>query len=60
MIALDSEYKYALVAGESTEYLWILARETTIPESVKQEYLEIAAALGFRIDELVWVEHNSK
>lgn len=60
VIALDSEYKYALVAGESTDYLWILARETTIPELVKQEYLETAAALGFRINELVWVEHNAK
>jgi len=35
VIALDSEYKYALVAGKNLKYLWILSRETTVPESIK-------------------------
>jgi len=60
VIALDAEYKYALVAGQDLSYLWILSRETTIPEDVKQNYLEIAEGLGFKTSELLWIEHNQK
>ncbi len=42
VIAVDEEYKYALVAGDNYNYLWILSREKTIPEDVKQSYLTIA------------------
>lgn len=58
VIALDPEYRYALVSGSSTEYLWILAREKTIPEEVKQNYLDIARKAGFVTDNLIWVNHN--
>ena len=60
VIALDKEYKYALVAGKNLYYLWILSRETTIPEDVKQKYLKIAEELGYKTSELIWVEHNKK
>lgn len=58
VIALDPEYKYALIAGESLKYLWLLSRETTMPENIKQDYLEKAKAIGYNTDDLVWVEHN--
>lgn len=58
VIALDKDYKYALVAGSSTKYLWILSREKTIPEKIKLDYLEKAKSLGYKIEDLVWVEHN--
>ena len=58
VIALDSEYKYALIAGKDLSYLWILARETSIPENIKQDYLSIARKLGYKTEELIWVEHN--
>lgn len=60
VIALDPEYKYALVAGKNTDYLWILSRTTDIPEEVKQEYLSIAVNAGYDISKLVWVKHNNK
>ena len=60
VIALDSEYKYALIAGENLKYLWILSRETTVPESIKNSYLKIAQDLGFDIAALIWVEHDKK
>jgi len=59
VIALDAEYKYALVAGKNLSYLWILARETSIPDYIKQDYIGIAAKLGYNIDEMIWVEHNN-
>ncbi len=58
VIALDSEYNYALVAGKNLKYLWILSRETTIPDDVKQKYLGIAKDLGYQVSELIWVEHD--
>lgn len=58
VIALDAEYKYALVSGSSLNYLWILSREKTIPEKIKTEYFKIAQNAGFKTDNLIWVEHN--
>jgi apolipoprotein D and lipocalin family protein len=58
VIALDDKYKYALVAGKDLRYLWILSRETTIPEEVKQKYLELAKGIGYDIAALIWVEHQ--
>ncbi|MDD3321331.1 MAG: lipocalin family protein [Paludibacter sp.] len=58
VIALDKDYKYALVAGSSLKYLWILSREKTLPENIKKEYLEIAEKIGFNTSDLLWIEHG--
>jgi len=60
VIAIDTDYRYALVCGNKLSYLWILSRETTIPEDIKQDYLAIAKKLGFNTSALIWVEHNNK
>src|SRR5215217_3008277 len=39
VIELDAEYKYALIAGNNHNYLWLLSREKTMPDAVKQTYL---------------------
>ena len=57
---MDKEYKYALVAGKNLDYLWILSREKTIPDQIKEKYLNKAKEIGYNIDELVWVEHDLK
>ena len=56
MIKLDDKYQYALVSGPNRDYLWILSRTPTIPDTVKQDYLSTARSLGFRVDQLVWVK----
>jgi apolipoprotein D and lipocalin family protein len=58
VIAVDADYKYALVAGESLKYLWILSRETTIPENIKADYLKKAQEIGYDISALIWVKHD--
>lgn len=58
VIALDKEYKYALVAGKDLDLLWILSREQTIPDDIKADYLEIAKEVGYDTSRLIWVEHN--
>ena len=60
VIALDDQYKYALVAGQNLKYLWLLSRETTMPESTKQSYLNIAKGLGYNVSTLVWTEQDQK
>lgn len=60
VIAIDEEYKYALIAGSSLKYLWILSRETSIPEDIKTSYLEIAEKIGYDTSELLWIEHSEK
>jgi apolipoprotein D and lipocalin family protein len=58
IIALDSDYKYALVAGKSVKYLWLLSREKTMPQNIKEAYLKTAKELGYNISQLIWVQHS--
>lgn len=58
VIAIDSEYKYSLVCGNSLDYLWILSREITIPEDIKTQYLDLAKSLGFEVEKLLWIKHD--
>ncbi len=58
IVALDSHYKYALVAGKNLDYLWILSREPSIPEKIRLQYLELAEEMGYNTDKLVWVQHD--
>ena len=60
VIALDKDFKYALVAGKDLDYLWILSRKRTIPERIKQEYLKIAEEVGYDTSNLIWVKHDRK
>ncbi|MGI9328596.1 MAG: lipocalin family protein [Pseudomonadales bacterium] len=49
---------YAFVSGPDRSYLWFLAREPQVSGQLKQHFLEISRALGFAVDELVWVEQE--
>ena len=58
VVAVEDNYKYALVVGENLKYMWILSRETTIPESIKADFLIKARESGFESSDLVWVKHD--
>ena len=58
VIAIDDDYKYALVAGRNLEYLWVLSRETSIPENIKNDYLKVAKNIGYKTEDLIWVKHD--
>ncbi|HKG07333.1 MAG TPA: lipocalin family protein [Pedobacter sp.] len=58
VIAIDQAYQYALVAGNDLDYLWILSREKSIPEDIKNNYLQKAKDLGYQTQELVWTKHD--
>jgi len=58
IIALDAEYRYALVVGNNVKYMWILSRERTLPEEIKTEYLALAQSMGIDTEKLIWVEQK--
>ena len=60
VIALDSDYKYALIAGANYKYLWILSRETSIPDEIKNKYLKIANDFGYNTSDLLWIVHDNQ
>lgn len=61
ILELDREgYEYALVAGPTRSYLWILARKPQLNEAVVRRLTDRAADLGFPVDELIFVEHAIK
>jgi len=45
--------RYALVAGPSRDYLWILAREKRLPEAVMTDLRGVAQANGFDASALI-------
>lgn len=58
IIALDEDYQYALVAGPSLKYLWILARTPELEEAVTEPLLAKAKSLGYTTENLIWVTHE--
>jgi apolipoprotein D and lipocalin family protein len=58
VVALDREgYRWAMVIGPDREYLWILARNRTLPGEIRDRLVGEAAALGIDVGKLIWVEH---
>lgn len=60
VIAIDDEYRYALIAGKSLKYLWILSRETSIPPEIKEKYLKLAEEIGYTTTDLLWITHDEQ
>ena len=49
VIALAPDYSSAMVTSSTRDYLWILARESTLPPETFRQYKEQAAKLGFDV-----------
>jgi apolipoprotein D and lipocalin family protein len=58
VVALDSGYSAALVAGPSRDYLWILAREPSPSPEVVERLVTRASELGFNTGSLIYVTHE--
>ncbi len=59
IVALDQEtYQWSLVVGPDTEYLWVLARSTSLEKTMLDQILSMARSNGFNTDELIFVEHD--
>ncbi len=53
---LDDDYQHAFVAGNNTEYLWLLARTPQVTDEVMERFLSQSSALGFDTQSLIYVE----
>ena len=59
VIVLDREaYSFAMVCGPSRKYLWILAREKTLPAAVLDGLIAEALRLGFPTEQLIYVRQD--
>ena len=60
ILAIDPDYKWALVSGSGKGYLWILARTPTLPQETINEILAIAQKLGFDTSKLMYNQDIKK
>lgn len=58
VVALDNEYQWAMIIGQSRKYFWILARQPELPAGVREQLLEQAAGLGIDVPALIWVDQG--
>jgi apolipoprotein D and lipocalin family protein len=59
VIALDPDYRWAMVAGPTHEYFWILARAPILPDDAMNNLLQTAKKAGFNLDGLIRVSHGN-
>lgn len=57
VMMLDADYQYALIGSGSDDYLWILSRKPSLPDTVKQQVIKEAQRRGYDTSKLIWVKH---
>ncbi|NUW67215.1 lipocalin family protein [Vibrio coralliilyticus] len=50
-------YDYAFVSGPDTDYLWLLARSSSVEQEVINKFISMSKARGFDTNRLIFVEH---
>jgi len=58
VIALDADYRWAMVTSSTRDYLWILSRRPRLDPAVLDDLLDQAARQGFATERLIFVEHE--
>jgi apolipoprotein D and lipocalin family protein len=53
ILALDGNYRYALVGSNDRKYLWILSRTKTLDDAIYKRLLATAVEQGFSIDQMI-------
>lgn len=55
---LDKDnYQYAFIAGNTTDYLWLLSRSPKVSKELLEKFKDSASSLGFNLEELIMVSH---
>jgi apolipoprotein D and lipocalin family protein len=55
VVALDEQYRWAMVIGSSLDDFWILSRTPVLPGGVRQHLLAQAQQIGVDLDRILWV-----
>ncbi len=58
ILALDRDYRYAMIGDPSRDYLWILSRDKSLPQSTLDALLQQAKTEGFDITRLEHVAQD--
>jgi len=58
IVLLADDYSYALVAGDSENYLWLLSRKPKISADTQELMLERARSLGYDVSKLIYVDQS--
>lgn len=59
VFALDRNYQWALVAGPTRDYLWILARKPVLAPDLRARLVKEAQAKGFPVEQLILVDQST-
>lgn len=60
VLILDPQYRYAVVAGPSRDYLWILARDPQLERATLDALVAQAQEWGFATEALIYVDHTPR
>lgn len=55
VVALDAEYRWAMVVGSDLRYFWILSRTPELADGVAARLLAQARLLGVPVDKVQWI-----
>ncbi|NMB03927.1 MAG: lipocalin family protein [Tissierellia bacterium] len=59
IIKLDEEnYSYAVVTSSTNQYLWILSRQPSLPESIYSSLISFLVEEGFDTSKIIRVQQN--
>lgn len=60
VLLVDQGYSYALVGGNSNDYLWILSRTPTLSIDKRAILIQEAHNRGYNTTKLIWVDQERK
>lgn len=58
IVALDEDYRWAIIVGSSPKYFWVLSRTAEVPKELKERAIKVASEVGVTPDKLNWVQQN--
>lgn len=60
VVALDENYQWAIVAGSSLKYFWVLSRQPVLSAELKQRAIAVAQDIGIQPDEIYWTPQEQE
>ena len=55
----EEDYQYAFISGPDLSYLWLLSRTPEVSDETMRLFENRAGSLGFNLDELILVNHET-
>lgn len=61
IVALDeANYEWTVIGVPNQKYLWIMSRNPEFSKEKTKEILNNISAIGYSVEDIVYVEHNKK